>query len=152
MKANHNLRASKNFPNVDVSDTSKILKWKQITTAYEFCASETRCFRYFKDTKMKANHNASAQQICGCGDVSDTSKILKWKQITTCGYGSSCFKRCFRYFKDTKMKANHNWFCYGCSCQVDVSDTSKILKWKQITTVIAVIPSDDVMFPILQRY
>ena len=40
----------------------------------------SRCFRYFKDTKMK---------------VSDVARDNNGG--------------CFRYFKDTKMKANHNW-------------------------------------------
>ena len=37
-------------------------------------------------------------------------------------------KRCFRYFKDTKMKANHNAFAIWLDNYYDVSDTSKILK------------------------
>ena len=38
------------------------------------------------------------------------------------------FYRCFRYFKDTKMKANHNTGNEFDNPDVDVSDTSKILK------------------------
>ena len=41
------------------------------------------CFQWFKDTKMKANHN-----------------MLKAANIKIYG--------CFQWFKDTKMKANHN--------------------------------------------
>ena len=33
------------------------------------------CFRYFKDTKMKANHNDVRDLFSGDLDVSDTSKI-----------------------------------------------------------------------------
>ena len=36
-----------------------------------------RCFRYFKDTKMKANHNQLHNLHVKEKDVSDTSKILK---------------------------------------------------------------------------
>ncbi len=36
-----------------------------------------RCFRYFKDTKMKANHNQYDRMYLEYVDVSDTSKILK---------------------------------------------------------------------------
>ena len=43
------------------------------------------CFQWFKDTKMKANHNFMPTH--------DTRE--------TC---------CFQWFKDTKMKANHNSF------------------------------------------
>ena len=35
---------------------------------------------------------------------------------------------CFRYFKDTKMKANHNYRDARNNPLIDVSDTSKILK------------------------
>ena len=35
------------------------------------------CFRYFKDTKMKANHNVLFGVEYKVDDVSDTSKILK---------------------------------------------------------------------------
>ena len=40
------------------------------------------CFQWFKDTKMKANHNTQQED-----------------KHTSC---------CFQWFKDTKMKANHN--------------------------------------------
>ena len=71
------------------------------------------CFRYFKDTKMKANHNSGFGGEWFFSDVSDTSKILKWKQITTGNYSDQLGSWCFRYFKDTKMKANHN----GSNCE-----------------------------------
>ena len=35
------------------------------------------CFQWFKDTKMKANHNAIAEQRTGSNAVSNGSKILK---------------------------------------------------------------------------
>ena len=85
MKANHNCFSANDKFHSDVSDTSKILKWKQITTGVFGAASSLWCFRYFKDTKMKANHNNINATSEGITDVSDTSKILKWKQITTCG-------------------------------------------------------------------
>ena len=34
------------------------------------------CFRYFKDTKLKANHNRKELQIGSLWVVSDISKIL----------------------------------------------------------------------------
>ena len=61
------------------------------------------CFQWFKDTKMKANHNF---RTMGCEQ----------------------FEGCFQWFKDTKMKANHNtvypWQIYTRA----VSNGSKILK------------------------
>ena len=40
-------------------------------------SDEYRCFQWFKDTKMKANHNAVKRGgVCGTA-VSNGSKILK---------------------------------------------------------------------------
>ena len=61
------------------------------------------CFQWFKDTKMKANHNSLAVQ-------------------------PGVELRCFQWFKDTKMKANHNT-SKGFSLNAEaVSNGSKILK------------------------
>ena len=152
MKANHNLFFLFLFFHIDVSDTSKILKWKQITTQRAKGYFDTWCFRYFKDTKMKANHNRASLLLIVGVDVSDTSKILKWKQITTSALWRWYSLWCFRYFKDTKMKANHNFMIDGQPEYNDVSDTSKILKWKQITTGKIRWLFKASMFPILQRY
>ena len=35
------------------------------------------CFQWFKDTKMKANHNDKGEWGCGISAVSNGSKILK---------------------------------------------------------------------------
>ena len=152
MKANHNSCRISSPRCTDVSDTSKILKWKQITTFFFYCFWCIWCFRYFKDTKMKANHNGLNVAQINAIDVSDTSKILKWKQITTRWDNLTLNKGCFRYFKDTKMKANHNIFLMLILHSLDVSDTSKILKWKQITTLNNIFSVTETMFPILQRY
>ena len=50
------------------------------------------------------------------------------------------------------MKANHNWSADGNDVHGAVSNKTKILKWKQITTVTD--PDDDkiMLFPIRQRY
>ena len=34
------------------------------------------CFRYFKDTKLKANHNKAPLALTSASTVSDISKIL----------------------------------------------------------------------------
>ena len=93
-----------------------------------------RCFQWFKDTKMKANHNGGGTGSGFYNVVSSGSKILKWKQITTVCQTLCGSWRCFQWFKDTKMKANHNIFLYGFIYGSVVSSGSKILKWKQITT------------------
>ena len=60
------------------------------------------CVQWFKDTKLKANHNLAAQK----------------KEEA---------ESCVQWFKDTKLKANHNvvgMLNFGCSV---VSNGSKIL-------------------------
>ena len=42
---------------------------------------------------------------------------------------------CFQYDKDSKMKANHNAGYGKDTTEVVVSSTTKIVKWKQITTI-----------------
>ena len=61
------------------------------------------CFQWFKDTKMKANHN-------------------KCKSCALLIVG------CFQWFKDTKMKANHNEMTRKNADVLVVSSGSKILK------------------------
>ena len=41
------------------------------------------CFQYCKDTNLKANHNQENLAKQGLKAVSNTAKILIWKQITT---------------------------------------------------------------------
>ena len=66
------------------------------------------CFQYDKDSKMKANHNAADVEKYGDAVVSSTTKIVKWKQITTGDVKYVTDNSCFQYDKDSKMKANHN--------------------------------------------
>ena len=134
MKANHNIRNVIIFFVFAVSNGSKILKWKQITTVLALRQAEARCFQWFKDTKMKANHNSNRLTLLHPRAVSNGSKILKWKQITTRATVVLLLIRCFQWFKDTKMKANHNFRWKNISFVIAVSNGSKILKWKQITT------------------
>ena len=95
------------------------------------------CSQWFKDTNLKANHNVgklfpSPKQI-----VPNGSKILIWKQITTIIALTPCLSDCSQWFKDTNLKANHNEVPGGCTRVVIVPNGSKILIWKQITTVVA---------------
>ena len=50
------------------------------------------------------------------------------------------------------MKANHNADPEGEDSGQDVSNKTKILKWKQITTTTTLKPFESRMFPIRQRY
>ena len=126
-----------------------------MTAIYANC-----CFRYHKGTDFQANHNQpllikNAQSV-----VLDTTKVLIFKQITTCHRCETWWYRCFRYHKGTDFQANHNYACIvenrciscfryhkgtdfqanhniarrlRCSMVV-VLDTTKVLIFKQITT------------------
>ena len=152
MKANHNYARWWCVCHPVVSNTSKLLKWKQITTIRKNHDTTRSCFQYVKVTKMKANHNIKIPNLPSGRVVSNTSKLLKWKQITT----SCCFitqhNCCFQYVKVTKMKANHNFKPANSSVWTVVSNTSKLLKWKQITTGTVIFGNDGVLFPIRQSY
>ena len=93
------------------------------------------CVQWFKDTKLKANHNGSAPVHRPILVVSNGSKILNWKQITTLVVISNCVASCVQWFKDTKLKANHNDPWTYIRVLSVVSNGSKILNWKQITTI-----------------
>ena len=131
---------------------SKILKWKQITTHLDKEGKPFNCFLWFKDTKMKANHNWGMTDDGGKFTVFYGSKILKWKQITTRIRLSKKAKDCFLWFKDTKMKANHNLLLFVVCSLMTVFYGSKILKWKQITTETEASLHLHLLFPMVQRY
>ena len=139
------------FDSSVVSSTTKIVKWKQITTYNRNVSCNRSCFQYDKDSKMKANHNASLARIRSCTVVSSTTKIVKWKQITTKYVDSRDLCRCFQYDKDSKMKANHNLAYGNENFAIVVSSTTKIVKWKQITTAVVVNVVNVLLFPVRQR-
>ena len=91
-----------------VSNTSKVLKRKQITTGLLPNSQYGGCFQYIKGTKKKANHNWFSQEETLDSVVSNTSKVLKRKQITTYRQALLNLIGCFQYIKGTKKKANHN--------------------------------------------
>ena len=135
LKANHNSCTDGQGNDLVVSNGSKILIWKQITTLARYIPCTLGCFQWFKDTNLKANHNTSLVSPLGYLVVSNGSKILIWKQITTI-LGFPILKNsCFQWFKDTNLKANHNEPCFDASAMLVVSNGSKILIWKQITTM-----------------
>ena len=84
--------------------------------------------------------------------VSNTSKVLKRKQITTIIAQSAIEKSCFQYIKGTKKKANHNSLFEMDTHPQVVSNTSKVLKRKQITTMTIIQQPAPQLFPIHQRY
>ena len=135
LKANHNGCREARLPLPVVSNGSKILIWKQITTVGLLRDTDSRCFQWFKDTNLKANHNGSLWCLRRESVVSNGSKILIWKQITTSACINFTISGCFQWFKDTNLKANHNYVASYVNSAAVVSNGSKILIWKQITTV-----------------
>ena len=115
LKANHNHYLHIIHIDRVVSNGSKILIWKQITTTDNITFPFNRCFQWFKDTNLKANHNLNAFPPDVSLVVSNGSKILIWKQITTAKRHNSVYIRCFQWFKDTNLKANHNLMKIMCN-------------------------------------
>ena len=135
-----------------VFNGSKILIWKQITTELYNESVLIRCFQWFKDTNLKANHNLPYAGLMALQVVFNGSKILIWKQITTKYSDCQAYFGCFQWFKDTNLKANHNaFFKYPLRALV-VFNGSKILIWKQITTMASALDSPLELFSMVQRY
>ena len=140
------------FRSIVVSNGSKILIWKQITTHIFLHHTAFGCLQWFKDTNLKANHNITALIACSKVVVSNGSKILIWKQITTSFLMQYFSHGCLQWFKDTNLKANHNGGHVLPSSPPVVSNGSKILIWKQITTVEGFVHEEGELSPMVQRY
>ena len=118
-----------------VLDTTKVLIFKQITTGNRCTYARVRCFRYHKGTDFQANHNTLSCISNLHRVVLDTTKVLIFKQITTRRHYWSKDNCCFRYHKGTDFQANHNKCCIYFFSVAVVLDTTKVLIFKQITTV-----------------
>ena len=136
------------------------------------------CFRQFKVTNSKANHNGPKEAAEIAQGVSDSSKLQIQKQITTArssNRGSTWVfpivqsykfksksqqrkndpaqeKWCFRQFKVTNSKANHNLQLAANLSTAGVSDSSKLQIQKQITTFQSDFDVSFAVFPIVQSY
>ena len=117
-----------------VLDTTKVLIFKQITTALGYELTPKGCFRYHKGTDFQANHNNSVAELIDNKVVLDTTKVLIFKQITTKIMYFDTNMSCFRYHKGTDFQANHNRRQLYYSVRCVVLDTTKVLIFKQITT------------------
>ena len=94
------------------------------------------CIQWLKDTNLKANHNNKELTLISDTAVFNGSKILIWKQITTHRFFSFRPCCCIQWLKDTNLKANHNHVLPDIIVSDAVFNGSKILIWKQITTVL----------------
>ena len=152
LKANHNNLTSDFRISRAVSNGSKILIWKQITTYTLKLDTYLSCFQWIKDTNLKANHNNLTSDFRISRAVSNGSKILIWKQITTYTLKLDTYLSCFQWIKDTNLKANHNMLSLKWLNFLAVSNGSKILIWKQITTHYEKGTGSNQLFPMDQRY
>ena len=96
------------------------------------------CFQWFKDTNLRADHNGMVSKDKKLVVVFNGSKILIWEQITTSPFWLKNQSCCFQWFKDTNLRANHNGRAFLPIPSSVVSNGSKILIWKQITTRVCV--------------
>ena len=152
LKANHNPFPILTLLLRAVFNGSKILIWKQITTMSRCIFIYNRCIQWFKDTNLKANHNALVALAMIISAVFNGSKILIWKQITTSGHAYSVNSCCIQWFKDTNLKANHNWKNNNSKQESAVFNGSKILIWKQITTHGYAYSVNSLLYSMVQRY
>ena len=152
LKANHNPYCNHRSVEVAVSNGSKILIWKQITTSRKNAVEGYGCFQWIKDTNLKANHNNLTSDFRISRAVSNGSKILIWKQITTYTLKLDTYLSCFQWIKDTNLKANHNMLSLKWLNFLAVSNGSKILIWKQITAHYEKGTGSNQLFPMDQRY
>ena len=131
-----------------VSYITKLLNWKQITTTPVTELLSISCFLYNKVTKLKTNHNCIVSHLTDFSAVSYITKLLNWKQITTPFIVLISLVSCFLYNKVTKLKTNHNNIWSNILHHLAVSYITKLLNWKQITTLIPEAQYGDSLFPI----
>ena len=158
--------------------TTKVLIFKQITTVNRFTyesfklfyipqrywfssksqlrqaarTSFVSCFIYHKGTDFQANHNSTAEDSSRERVVLYTTKVLIFKQITTdvkkYREEVELFYIPQRYWFSSKSQQLLNFLGYG----VVVLYTTKVLIFKQITTLCCRLHSYKLLFYIPQRY
>ena len=136
------------------------------------------CIIKYKDTNLKAIHNSCSNSYAKTAVVLSNTKIQIWKQFTT-GLDSDLLplslyyqiqrykfesnsqlqsqarcsrESCIIKYKDTNLKAIHNYICWRSWNILVVLSNTKIQIWKQFTT----LPGSTLVVPQLyyqiQRY
>ena len=123
------------FKVVVLSDT-KIQIWKQFTTSSYSWMLSVSCIIRYKDTNLKAIHNATIWLRITCCVVLSDTKIQIWKQFTTIICKECYDVGCIIRYKDTNLKAIHNSLHVVTIPRAVVLSDTKIQIWKQFTTVI----------------
>ena len=86
----------------------------------------TDCFRYVKDTILKANHNPY-QSTLHVKQLFPICQRYNFESKSQPKLSEEDIKiNCVRYVKDTILKANHNNSLVGAAPQFTVFDMSKI--------------------------
>ena len=137
-----------------------------------------RCINQYKNTNLKANHNQAAINNAMDGAVSTNTKIQIWKQITTKmptmllmsrlyqpiqkykfeSKSQPLFRHnpkshsCINQYKNTNLKANHNYSNLPTGYNFAVSTNTKIQIWKQITTVLMIFTHPSLLYQPIQKY
>ena len=142
------------------------------------CTSHASCCDQYKDTNLKAIHNRRA--VCASAEmvVAISTKIQIWKQFTTRHWphhddwgllrsvqrykfesNSQRWKYrwwnylcCCDQYKDTNLKAIHNWISTPVVSARVVAISTKIQIWKQFTTCWCFVPSEFALLRSVQRY
>ena len=136
-----------------------------------------RCIIRYKDTNLKAIHNALPCLLFSHRVVLSDTKIQIWKQFTTLDTTLYVYVGCIIRYKDTNLKAIHNthhlflffsWLYYPIQrykfesnsqhmmqilvmAEVVLSDT-KIQIWKQFTTCLPISSIVLTLYYPIQRY
>ena len=101
---------------------------------------------------MKADHNSNGYIANSKKTVSNGSKILKWKQTTTSILILPgillLFPMVQRYLNESRPQLT----IINSLSVFTVSNGSKILKWKQTTTLMRIWQNSTSLFPMVQRY
>ena len=152
MKANHNHPGWKHPPRSVVASTTKIQKWKQITTK----EGKNPGVRLLLPVRQRYKNESKSQQVIALNlqqaVVASTTKIQKWKQITTPLFGDNSSLQLLpvrqRYKNESKSQPAGSCTFSGSV----VASTTKIQKWKQITTNAVQIVLIHMLLPVRQRY
>ena len=92
------------------------------------------CITRYKDTNLKAIHNQERYCEYKYIVVLLDTKIQIWKQFTTTVLSISTLISCITRYKDTNLKAIHNYSSMTESNKYVVLLDTKIQIWKQFTT------------------
>ena len=135
-----------------VTHTAKVLKFKQITTPFRDFFREQRLLlilqRYSNLSKSQRGKLFDGKSMV----VTHTAKVLKFKQITTSRSTYRCAGRLLLILQRySNLSKSQRFFRASPSTKV-VTHTAKVLKFKQITTLLSARHGHGLLLLILQRY